>query len=64
MRWGTPSRLSTELYREQTATRPPFSLRRKQCACGKIVTAKQLIQQGGCNACAKLAANQAGKEAA
>lgn len=55
MRWGTPSRLSTELYREQTVAKPPISLRRKQCACGKVVTAKQLVQQGGCDACARLA---------
>jgi len=55
MRWGTPSLVCTERYREQTAARPPISLRRKQCACGKIVTAKQLAQQGVCGACAKRA---------
>lgn len=53
MRWGTPSPVSTERYREQTAAGAPISLRRKQCACGKIVTAKQLAQQGGCDACAR-----------
>lgn len=63
MRWGTPSRLSTELYREQTAAKPPISLRRKQCACGKVVTAKQLVQQGGCDACFRTA-KQPAKEAA
>lgn len=63
MRWGTPSRLSTELYREQTAAKPPISLRRKQCACGKVVTAKQMVQQGGCNACSR-AAQLPAKEAA
>lgn len=53
MSWGVPSRFSTDRYREQTAARSPISLRRKQCACGKIVTAKQLTQQGGCDTCAR-----------
>ena len=64
MKWGTPSRLHTDLYREQTAAKPPITLRRKQCACGKVVTAKQLVQQGGCDACARQAAAVARKEAA
>lgn len=63
MSWGTPSRLSTELYREQTAAKPPISLRRKQGPCGKVVTAKQLVQQGGCNACFRTA-KQPAEEAA
>lgn len=58
MKWGMPSPVSTELYRERTAAKPPISLRRKQCACGKIVTAKQLTQQSGCDACARQAATQ------
>jgi len=58
MKWGTPSLLRTELYREQTAAQPPLRLSRKKCACGKIVTAKQLAQQGGCNACARQAAEE------
>ena len=64
MRWGTPSPVSTERYREQTAAGAPISLRRKQCACGKIVTAKQLVQQGGCNACARHAGQNHAKKAA
>ncbi len=56
MRWGTPSRFSTDRYREQTAAKAPISLRRKQCPCGKIVTAKQLTQQGGCDTCSRQAA--------
>lgn len=64
MKFGTPSAGNLERFRENTATATPISLRRKRCACGKIITAKQLTQQGGCDACAKLAVNQVGKEAA
>jgi hypothetical protein len=64
MGWGIPSRVSSDLYRERTAMAAPVTLRRKRCACGKIVTAKQLTQQVGCDACARLAANTRGKEAA
>ncbi|WP_027864282.1 hypothetical protein [Massilia alkalitolerans] len=56
MRFGTPSASTLDRFRENTANATPISLRRKQCACGKIVTAKQLVQQGGCNACARQAA--------
>lgn len=56
--WGTPSRISSDLYRERTAAEPPVSLRRKKCACGKVVTAKQLVQYGACVSCARITANQ------
>lgn len=49
--WGTPSRISSDLYRERTAATPPVSLRRRRCGCGKVVTAKQLTQYGACAAC-------------
>jgi len=61
--WGTPSRISSDLYRERTASTPPVSLRRRRCACGKVVTAKQLTQYDACATCARKAANQV-KEAA
>jgi hypothetical protein len=32
------------------------ALVRKRCACGKQVTAKQLVTYGACDACAKVAA--------
>jgi len=56
--WGAPSRISTDLYRERTAAEPPVSLRRKRCACGKVVTAKQLVQYRACIACVRVAATQ------
>lgn len=56
--WGIPSRLSSELYRERTAVEPPISLRRRRCACSKVVTAKQLVQYGACASCVRAAANQ------
>jgi len=62
-RWGTPSRVSTDIYREQTAAARPITLRRQRCACGKVVTAKQLVQYGACASCVRLAAKQV-KEAA
>jgi len=56
--WGTPSRISSDLYRERTAATPPVSLRRRRCACGKVVTAKQLTQYGACATCARKATDQ------
>lgn len=53
MRFGTPSAGTLERFRERTSTATPISLRRKQCACGKIVTAKQLVQHGACTVCAQ-----------
>jgi len=53
---GFPSRLASDLYRERTAASPPVSLVRKRCACGKVVTAKQLVQYGKCGACVRAAA--------
>jgi len=61
--WGTPSRISSDLYRERTASTPPVSLRRRRYACGKVVTAKQLTQYGACTMCVRAAADLA-KEAA
>lgn len=63
MKWGAPSRVRTDIYREQTATERPVSLRRRRCTCGKVVTAKQLVQYGACASCVRAAANQV-KEAA
>jgi hypothetical protein len=60
--WATPSRISSDLYRERTAGTPPVSLRRRRCVCGKVVTAKQLTQYGVCAACALCTPSQA-KEA-
>lgn len=61
--FGSASRLSSDLYRAQTATSRPISLRRRRCGCGKVVTAKQLTQYGACGTCVRAAANQV-KEAA
>ena len=61
--WGSPSRVSSDLYRERTAAEPPMTLRRKRCGCGKAVTAKQLMQYGACIACVRTASQQT-KEAA
>lgn len=61
--WGTPSRIATDIYRERTAAARPITLRRRRCACGKCVTAKQLVQYGACVTCVRAAASQA-KEAA
>lgn len=55
MKAGIPSRLSSDLYRDRTAAALQISLRRKRCACGKIVTAKQLQQYGACDPCARAA---------
>lgn len=56
--WGTPSRVSTAIYRERTASERPITLRRGRCACGKIVTAKQLVQYGACVTCVRAVAKQ------
>ena len=61
--FGSASRLSSDIYREQTAASRPMSLRRRRCGCGKVVTAKQLTQYGACAACVSAAASQV-KEAA
>ncbi|SFD84253.1 hypothetical protein [Massilia yuzhufengensis] len=53
MKFGTLSAGGLERFRKNTATTTPISLRRKQCACGKIVTAKQLVQHGACGTCAQ-----------
>jgi hypothetical protein len=42
-------------YRAES-NRAPVSLRRKKCACGTTVTAKQLIQYLVCAKCVKAAA--------
>jgi len=47
--FSNPSTIA--LYRAQTAANVPITLRRKRCACGKVVTARQLQQQGGCDRC-------------
>jgi hypothetical protein len=57
MKFGTADPASTEMYRVNTHARPPIVLRRKHCACGKVVTAKQLTQQGGCDVCARAKAS-------
>jgi len=38
-------------YRANTARAVPYSHKRKQCGCGKRVTAKQLTDYGKCDAC-------------
>jgi hypothetical protein len=52
MKFGIADPASTALYRANTHASPPLDLHRKRCMCGKVVTAKQLNQQGGCDACA------------
>jgi hypothetical protein len=47
---------SVALYRAQTAANVPVTLRRKRCACNKVVTAKQLKQYGACDECVRAAA--------
>lgn len=61
--WDTKSRLSADLYRQQTAVALPLTLRRGRCACGKVVTAKQLVQYGACASCVRVAVTEV-KEAA
>jgi len=61
--FGSTSRLSSDLYRAETAASRPITLRRRRCTCGKVVTAKQLVQCGACNSCFRAAADQV-KEAA
>jgi hypothetical protein len=44
-------------YRIETATsKPPIVLIRKRCACGARVFAKQLVQYGRCEKCARAVA--------
>jgi hypothetical protein len=57
MKFGTADPNSTAAFRATTAATPPITLRRKRCACGVVVTAKQLTQFGGCVACVRAAAN-------
>lgn len=57
--FGSTSRLSSDLYRQQTAAERPITLRRRKCACGKCVTAKQLVQYGACVTCVRTAAIKA-----
>ncbi|WP_426106417.1 hypothetical protein [Massilia sp. TSP1-1-2] len=42
---------STQKFRERTDASVVFVLRRKKCACGKEVTAKQLTQYSACRTC-------------
>ena len=61
--FGSTSRIATDIYRERTAAERPITLRRRRCACGRVVTAKQLAQYGACASCVRTAANHV-KEAA
>jgi hypothetical protein len=56
MSWALAKPGNVDMYRARTAVSAPVTLRRKRCACGKVVTAKQIIHQGGCDACAHAAA--------
>lgn len=51
----TCTRLAADLFRQRTAEMTPISLRRKTCACGRVVTAKQLVQYGRCDPCVRAA---------
>lgn len=42
---------STEAYRSSTKDQLWLDHRRKHCACGKVITEKQLRQYGSCSAC-------------
>lgn len=64
MKWGTGNPSSTELYRDRTAANVPISLRRKRCACGKVLTAKQLQQYGACASCVRTTTGTKCREAA
>jgi hypothetical protein len=64
MKWGLLGPASIALYRAQTAADVPITLRCKRCACGKVVTAKQLNQYGGCDMCVRAAAANTAREAA
>jgi hypothetical protein len=64
MKFGTATPYSIEVYRAQTAASVSLSLRRKRCACGAVVTAKQLAQYRACNACVRAATVGPAKEAA
>jgi len=46
--------ISVEQFRKRTATsKPPHVYKRKLCACGKQVTARQLTQYGRCQTCSR-----------
>lgn len=64
MTWGIAKPSSIELYRDKTAASVPMSLRRKRCACSKVVTAKQLVQYGACAGCVRAAVANLTEEAA
>ncbi len=51
----TCTRLAADLFRQRTNEMTPITLRRKRCACGKVVTAKQLQQYGKCMPCVRSA---------
>jgi hypothetical protein len=53
MTWSINNPASTDLYRANTHAHPTIVLRRKRCACGNVVSAKQLTQQGSCDTCAR-----------
>jgi len=40
-----------DAYRARTFASPPIVLRKRKCACGKQVNAKQLAQYGACVGC-------------
>lgn len=56
MKFGTATPYGIDVYRTQTAASLPLSLNRKRCKCGKVATAKQLIQYGMCPGCVRTAA--------
>jgi hypothetical protein len=64
MTWGLSNPSAVELYRQQTASSVPITLRRKRCTCGKVLTAKQLQQYGVCESCVRTRAANPIKEAA
>jgi hypothetical protein len=51
----TCTRLAADLFRQRTNEMPPVVLRRKTCGCGRVVTAKQLVQYGRCDPCLRAA---------
>lgn len=65
MKLGFDNPGNADMYRAATAASPaPVTLRRKRCACGTVVTAKQLSQYGACTKCVRIAAANLIKEAA
>lgn len=44
---------ANEMYRQSTKDQLWLDHRRKHCACGKVVTEKDMRQYGGCFACHK-----------